>query len=107
MLSIYLRLHGNTLGWARSGVNEPSSRRTYSRRARRVAEAGCSTHQIMAITGHQTLKEVQRYTVATEQERLAQDAMKALAANSAATGIVKPIDPFDKPDRKPLNTTRK
>ena len=46
--------------------------------ARRLAEAGCTAHQIAAITGHRTLKEVQRYTVAADQKRLARDAMSAL-----------------------------
>jgi hypothetical protein len=30
--------------------------------ARRLAEAGASSHEIMAVTGHQTLAEVDRYT---------------------------------------------
>tara|TARA_Y100001970_G_scaffold232807_2_gene289933 strand:- start:4267 stop:4563 length:297 start_codon:yes stop_codon:yes gene_type:complete len=30
--------------------------------AGRLAEIGCTTHQIMAITGHKTMKEVDRYT---------------------------------------------
>ena len=30
--------------------------------AGRLAEIGCTTHQIMAITGHKTMKEVERYT---------------------------------------------
>lgn len=30
----------------------------------RLAELGCSTQEIMAITGHTTLKEVKRYTAA-------------------------------------------
>jgi integrase len=38
---------------------------------RRLAEAGCSTKQIQAISGHATLKEVERYTKAVEQKRLA------------------------------------
>jgi integrase len=46
--------------------------------ARRLAELGCSTHQIAAITGHATLSEVQRYTKAADQKRLAQEAMKRL-----------------------------
>ena len=32
--------------------------------ARRMAEAGCSPHEIMAVTGHATLAEVTRYTCA-------------------------------------------
>jgi integrase len=47
--------------------------------ARRLAEAGCSSHQIMAITGHKSLKEVDGYTAAANQRRLAQSAMANLA----------------------------
>lgn len=43
--------------------------------ARRLAEAGCSAHEIAAITGHKTLKEVERYTKSAEQARLARQAM--------------------------------
>jgi integrase len=46
--------------------------------ARRLAEIGCSAHQIAAITGHITLSEVQRYTKAADRKRLAQEAMKKL-----------------------------
>ena len=44
--------------------------------ARRLAEAGCSASEIMAITGHKTLAEVERYTRAAEQERLARQAIQ-------------------------------
>jgi integrase len=47
--------------------------------ARWLAEAGCSTLEIAAITGHQSLKEVERYTKSAAQARLAQSAMKAIA----------------------------
>lgn len=43
--------------------------------ARRLAEAGCSVHQIQSITGHKTLKEVERYTRAASQKGLALAAM--------------------------------
>ena len=46
--------------------------------ARRLAEAGCTPHQIMAITGHKNLKEVTHYTSAVSQTALAEEAMKAL-----------------------------
>ena len=39
--------------------------------ATRLAEAGASAHEIMAITGHKTMKEVERYTRAADQKRLA------------------------------------
>lgn len=58
--------------------------------ARRLAEAGASALQIAAITGHQTLAEVSRYTASAEQERLAEGAMAKLAGSKRRTGIVKP-----------------
>jgi integrase len=42
---------------------------------RRLADALCTPHEIMAISGHATLKEVQRYTIGTDQARLARNAM--------------------------------
>src|SRR5262245_47152071 len=38
---------------------------------RRLAEAGCSANIIAAISGHTTLREVERYSKAADQERLA------------------------------------
>jgi integrase len=43
--------------------------------ARRLADAGCSPHEIAAITGHRSLAEVARYTAAADQKRLAAAAM--------------------------------
>ena len=51
--------------------------------ARRLAEAGCSTHEIAAITGHTTLAEVARYTAAADQVRLAGEAQSKLGRNPA------------------------
>jgi integrase len=42
---------------------------------RRLAEAGCSAHEIAAISGHATLSEVQRYTKAADQRQMARNAM--------------------------------
>lgn len=50
--------------------------------ARRLAEAGCSTLQIMAVTGHKTLEEVQRYTAQAQQEPMARDAISRLALST-------------------------
>lgn len=50
--------------------------------ARRLAEAGCTAHQIAAITGHRTLGEVQRYTKAVDQARLAREAMAKIGGKS-------------------------
>lgn len=46
--------------------------------ARRLAEAGCSSKEIAAITGHQSLKEVERYTRAADQRKLARAAIRRL-----------------------------
>jgi integrase len=44
--------------------------------SRRLAESGCTAHEIMSMSGHVSLKEVQRYTVAVDQARLARAAME-------------------------------
>lgn len=46
--------------------------------ARRLAEAGCSAHEIAAITGHRSLSMVQHYTDSADQERLAGAAVARL-----------------------------
>jgi integrase len=44
--------------------------------ARRLAETGCSAHEVAAITGHAGLAEVQRYTAAANRKKLAISAMQ-------------------------------
>jgi integrase len=44
--------------------------------AARLADAGATAHEIMAITGHKTMKEIERYTRAADQKRLAASASK-------------------------------
>lgn len=46
--------------------------------ARRLAEAGVRPHEIMAITGHTTLNEVDRYTREASRRGLADDAMRRI-----------------------------
>ncbi|HKD25938.1 MAG TPA: tyrosine-type recombinase/integrase [Xanthobacteraceae bacterium] len=46
--------------------------------ARRLAELGCSAHEIASITGHASLGEVERYTKAANRKRLAGSAMQKL-----------------------------
>ena len=55
---------------------------------RRLAEAGCSANEIAAMSGHATLSEVQRYTKAADQARMARNAM-ARQVNDRATSSVK------------------
>lgn len=45
---------------------------------RRLAEAGNTAHELMAISGHKTLSEVQRYTSATDKKQLADSAIAKL-----------------------------
>jgi integrase len=50
--------------------------------ARRLAEAGCTEHEIAAITGHAHLREISRYTKAADQKRLAVAAMEKARSSS-------------------------
>lgn len=63
---------------------------------RRLAEAGCTVHQIAAISGHATLKEVARYTKAADQRRMAIAAMEAISRTSETNLLA----PANKPARK-------
>jgi len=51
---------------------------------RRLAEAGCSANQIMAISGHRSLSEAEKYVRAADQVRLAQAAMATISGFDAA-----------------------
>ncbi|HEY1749661.1 MAG TPA: tyrosine-type recombinase/integrase [Caulobacteraceae bacterium] len=64
--------------------------------ARRLAEAGASAHQIQAITGHATLKEVERYTKAAEQAHLAASAMALLKGADSERTLSNQIARLDK-----------
>lgn len=72
---------GNWFGEAvaAAGLAHRSAHGLRKTAAYRLAEAGCTAHEIKAITGHQTLREVQRYTAAADQKRLAAAAMAQLA----------------------------
>lgn len=59
----------------------------------RLAEAGCTPHEIAAITGHASLKEIVRYTKTADRKRLAASAMEKV---KAGTSTVKPVAWFDK-----------
>jgi integrase len=63
--------------------------------ARRLAESGCTEHEIAAITGHASLREITRYTKAADQVRLAVSAM-----DKVRTPTVKPDPRFDKKRKK-------
>jgi site-specific recombinase XerD len=62
-----------------AGIKEQASAHGLRKAAAtRLADAGCTPHEVMAITGHVSLSEVQRYTKAVQQERLADQAMSKL-----------------------------
>jgi integrase len=65
----------------------------------RLAEAGCTPHEIAAITGHASLKEIVRYTQTADRKRLAAAAMEKVKAR---TSSVKPDPKFDKKSEKLL-----
>ena len=58
-----------------AGLSNCSAHGLRKAAARRLAEAGCTAHEIAAITGHASLKQVSHYTKAVDQKRLATAAM--------------------------------
>jgi integrase len=52
---------------------------------RRLAESGSSAKEIAAISGHRTLKEIERYTAAADQVRLSKGAMAKLRGTKRRT----------------------
>ncbi|WP_046651865.1 type IIL restriction-modification enzyme MmeI [Brevundimonas diminuta] len=63
----------------RAGLPHCSAHGLRKAAARRLAEAGCTAHEIMSITGHQSLKEVERYTREVARRGLADTAMNRIA----------------------------
>ena len=52
---------------------------------RRLAEAGCTAHEIMAISGHKSLAEATRYTVAASRRNLVKRAIASLDKTETGT----------------------
>jgi integrase/recombinase XerD len=65
----------------------------------RLAQAGCTPHEIMSISGHNSLEMVEHYTRKVEQARLAQDAMakRAKREQTEAEGVKGQSAPVSKP----------
>jgi integrase len=63
---------------------------------RRLAEAGCSAHEIMSISGHKTLSEIERYTKAADQVRMARKAMASISTNREQTSVKPSVKPGGK-----------
>jgi integrase len=72
--------------------------------ARRLAEAGATAHEIMAVTGHKTLAEVQRYTESAMREGLADVAhAKLMTRPNGEQNVVNLPDRFTNKSSKPQN----
>ena len=70
-------------GWFRercdeAGLPHCSAHGLRKAACRRLAEAGCSSKVIAAISGHKSLREVERYVEAADQERMARQGMAAI-----------------------------
>lgn len=67
---------GNWFGAAcrKAGLTACTAHGLRKAAATRLANAGCTAHEIQSITGHKTLGEVQRYTRDADQKRLAEAA---------------------------------
>jgi integrase len=73
--------------------------------AKALAEAGCTIHQIMAITGHKSLSLAMHYSKGAAQKRLAQEAIDKLesatkVANPRTIEEPKVANLIDKPGKK-------
>jgi hypothetical protein len=60
---------------------------------RRLAEDGATTHELMAMSGHRTLSEVQRYTDDADRQWLADQAMAKKRGQSENKLSGKPAGP--------------
>ncbi|WP_347264380.1 tyrosine-type recombinase/integrase [Nitrobacter sp.] len=76
--------------WFRERCNEADLPKGYASHglrkaaATRLADAGCTDHEIMAWGGWETLKEVQRYTKAANRKRLAQSGRVKLETRTSS-----------------------
>lgn len=92
--------NGGFGNWFRRKCNEAGLKNCSAHGLRKVAAAhlaehGCTVHEIAAITGHDSLKEVQRYTKGAEQRLLAERAAERLRDK-----ISQPTTQFSQPFRK-------
>jgi integrase len=58
----------------------------------RLANAGCTAHEIAAVTGHRSLREVEHYTRAADQERLARQAMGRMKVERGLSNLPTRLD---------------
>lgn len=91
-----------------AGLPECSAHGLRKACARRLAEAGATTLEIMSVTGHKTLAEVERYTTAACREGMADEAMqKLLSRPNREQTLVNLPHRFAKILNKPLKGKKK
>lgn len=71
-----------------AGITDRSAHGLRKSAATRLADAGCTEAQIKAVTGHQTSKEVERYTKARDQKRLAKGAFARIGGTQGEQNLV-------------------
>lgn len=83
-----------------SGVSSHGLRKSM---ARRLAEAGSSSHEIMAVTGHQTLAEVDRYTRSANRAGMGDKAInKAFGSEENQNKNWRTLDPVSQIEPQPI-----
>src|SRR5215813_13512923 len=87
--------------WFRARCNEASLPQCSAHGLRkaaatRLADAGCTTDQIKAVTGHKALTEVARYTKGADQRRLARQALNLQLRAERERDFVQPLS--NRPD---------
>jgi integrase len=71
----------------KAGLENCSAHGLRKAAASRLAEIGCTEHEIMSITGHRTIKEVQRYTEAARKKVLADNAISKVQKDIDGTKV--------------------
>ncbi len=70
-----------------ASLNQCSAHGLRKAAAARLAELGCTDHEIMAFGGWKTMKEVQRYTSAARQKILADNAVRKVQMDIERTKV--------------------
>jgi integrase len=83
-----------------AGLGHCSSHGLRKACARRLAEAGCTNHEISAITGHRTDAEIRRYTHKSNQKLLAGRAADKLRKSDIKSKFANPCNQVSKEQEK-------
>lgn len=79
----------------KAGLPQCSAHGLRKAAATRLADLQCTAHQIKSITGHESIQEVERYTKAADQKRLAGQVRDRIENNSP-----KPFGHYSHPSKK-------